>query len=149
MGPMIDMVFLLLVFFMVSARPVKQEADIPIGLPGQVSQEEAVEIPDEQRIEIKAGGQIVLNDLELGKPGDSELQNLIAVLERFRKSAESSGSDPLVTLAPEDSATSPRQSSINASLNPAASASCRASVPIMYSPAALDLHGAVRGSGRR
>ena len=104
MGPMIDMVFLLLVFFMVSARPVKQEADIPIGLPGQVSQEEAVEIPDEQRIEIKAGGQIVLNDLELGKPGDSELQNLIAVLERFRKSAESSGSDPLVTLAPEDSA---------------------------------------------
>ncbi|MGB3121680.1 MAG: biopolymer transporter ExbD [Verrucomicrobiales bacterium] len=104
MGPMIDMVFLLLVFFMVSARPVKEEADIPIGLPGQVSQEEAVEIPDEQRIEIKAGGQIVLNDLELGKPGDSELQNLIAVLERFRKSAESSGSDPLVTLAPEDSA---------------------------------------------
>ena len=41
MGPMIDMVFLLLVFFMVSAKPITPESDIPIGLPGQVAQEEA------------------------------------------------------------------------------------------------------------
>ena len=42
----------------------------------------------------------------------------------------------------------PRQSSISASLKPAASASCLASVPIMYSPAALLAVGAVSGCGR-
>ncbi|MFM8365714.1 MAG: ExbD/TolR family protein, partial [Verrucomicrobiota bacterium] len=31
MGPMIDMVFLLLFFFMVSAKPIKQESDVNIG----------------------------------------------------------------------------------------------------------------------
>ena len=54
MGPMIDMVFLLLVFFMVSAKPITPESDIPMGLPGQVSQEEAVDIPDEARIIIES-----------------------------------------------------------------------------------------------
>ena len=47
MGPMIDMVFLLLVFFMVSAKPIKQESDVNIGLPGTVAQEEVLDIPDD------------------------------------------------------------------------------------------------------
>ena len=58
MGPMIDMVFLLLVFFMVTAKPIKQESDISLGLPGTVSAEEAVELPDEQRIRIEDDGSI-------------------------------------------------------------------------------------------
>ena len=65
MGPMIDMVFLLLVFFMVSAKPIKPESDIPMGLPGEVSQEEAVDIPDEARVIIEPGGQVVLNEQRL------------------------------------------------------------------------------------
>jgi len=62
MGPMIDMVFLLLVFFMVTAKPIKPESDIDIGLPGTVAQEESVDIPDEQRIAILGDGQVILND---------------------------------------------------------------------------------------
>ncbi|MFV1995143.1 MAG: biopolymer transporter ExbD, partial [Verrucomicrobiales bacterium] len=31
MGPMIDMVFLLLVFFMVTAKSIKQESDISLA----------------------------------------------------------------------------------------------------------------------
>ena len=63
MGPMIDMVFLLLVFFMVSAKPVKEESDIQIALPGKQEQSEAVDIPDEQRIIINADGSVILNDM--------------------------------------------------------------------------------------
>ena len=37
MGPMIDMVFLLLVFFMVTAKPIKQESHMSLGLPGTVA----------------------------------------------------------------------------------------------------------------
>ena len=102
MGPMIDMVFLLLVFFMVSAKPSIPESDIPMGLPGQVSQEEAVDIPDEARVIIEPNGQIVLNEQQLDTPGGTSLPELRAVLGRFRVSAENAGSDALVTLAPHD-----------------------------------------------
>jgi len=102
MGPMIDMVFLLLVFFMVTSKPVEPERDIAMGLPGQVSQEEAVDIPDEARVVIEPGGQIVLNEQQLDSPGSSTLPELVAVLNRFRKAAENARSDALVTVAPHD-----------------------------------------------
>lgn len=102
MGPMIDMVFLLLVFFMVSAKPITPESDIPIGLPGQVAQEEAVDIPDEARILIRQDGQVVLNEQTLDAPNARQLPELVAVLKRFKESADNAKSDALVTLAPHD-----------------------------------------------
>lgn len=101
MGPMIDMVFLLLVFFMVSAKPIKEESDINIGLPGKVEQSEALDIPDEQRVIIVADGTVVLNDLPLGVPSDSKLQELVNVLTRFKESADANRTKALVTVAPE------------------------------------------------
>jgi biopolymer transport protein ExbD len=102
MGPMIDMVFLLLVFFMVTARPVKQESDISLGLPGTVSAEEAVELPDEQRIRIEDDGSVVLNDSVLGAPADSDLAELVATLKRFKESTDANKSEALVTLDAAD-----------------------------------------------
>jgi biopolymer transport protein ExbD len=102
MTPMIDMVFLLLVFFMVSAKPVQPERDIPMGLPGQVAQAEVVDIPDEARVIIEPSGQVVLNERNLDTPGSSDLPELRAVLTRFRLSAENARSEALVTLAPHD-----------------------------------------------
>ena len=102
MGPMIDMVFLLLVFFMVTAKPIKQESDISLGLPGAVEQTEAVDIPDEQRIIIQADGQVVLNELAVDAPSDPYLPELIGILKKFKKAAEYNKSEALVTLAPDD-----------------------------------------------
>ncbi len=102
MGPMIDMVFLLLVFFMVSAKPITPESDIPMGLPGQVPQEESVDIPDEARVVIEPNGQVVLNEQNLDSPQASSLPELRTVLIRFKKSAENAQSEALVTLAPHD-----------------------------------------------
>jgi biopolymer transport protein ExbD len=104
MGPMIDMVFLLLVFFMVTAKPIKQESDISLGLPGTVSAEETVDLPDEQRIRIEDDGSIVLNDATLGEPGDAKLDALVATLKRFKESADANKSDALVTLDAADGA---------------------------------------------
>jgi biopolymer transport protein ExbD len=108
MGPMIDMVFLLLVFFMVTAKPVKQESDISLGLPGTVSAEETVELPDEQRIRIEDDGSIVLNDYVIGPPADSALTGLIATLKRFKESADANKADALVTLDASDGTTQQR-----------------------------------------
>ena len=101
-GPMIDMVFLLLVFFMVTAKPIKQESDISLGLPGTVAQEEAVDLPDEQRVRIEADNRVVLNDSVLGAPGDGQLDALVATLTRFKESAEANRSEALVTLDADD-----------------------------------------------
>ena len=108
MGPMIDMVFLLLVFFMVTAKPVKQESDISLGLPGTVSAEESVELPDEQRIRIEDDGSIVLNDSVIGPPADSALTGLVATLKRFKESADANKADALVTLDASDGTTQQR-----------------------------------------
>lgn len=102
MGPMIDMVFLLLVFFMVSAKPIRPETDIPIGLPGQVAQEEVVDIPDETRIQIRADGNVVINEQVLDGPDSRQMPELVSVLDRFKKAADNAKSDALVTVAPHD-----------------------------------------------
>ena len=104
MGPMIDMVFLLLVFFMVSAKPIKQESDVNIGLPGTVPQEEALEIPDEQRIQIQPNGQVVLNDQAMDSPANPDLPALLATLKRFKQSTEANKSEALVTIDADDAA---------------------------------------------
>lgn len=104
MGPMIDMVFLLLVFFMVSAKPIKQESDINIGLPGTVAQEEALEIPDEQRIQIQPNGQVVLNDQPMDSPASAAMPALLATLKRFKESADSNKSEALITIDADDAA---------------------------------------------
>ncbi len=108
MGPMIDMVFLLLVFFMVTAKPIKQESDIGLSLPGTVSQEESLDIPDEQQIEILADGSVVLNEMVMAAPGDSSMPELFKTLSRFREATLANQAKPLVTIAADDQTTHQR-----------------------------------------
>ncbi len=98
MGPMIDMVFLLLVFFMVTAKPTKPESDIKMTLPGSVSQETSVDLPDEQRIFILPTGQVTINEMEVDDLQNPELPELVAILTKFKQSAELSKSKALVTV---------------------------------------------------
>ena len=102
MTPMIDCVFLLLVFFMVSTTFNKQEADISFALPGTAAQSDAVEIPDEQIIQITENGNVFLNDLEYDAPTDPNMPELIKTLILFRQTAEANKVPAMVTIAPED-----------------------------------------------
>lgn len=102
MTPMIDCVFLLLIFFMVTSTFNRQEADISFSLPGTAAQEDSVEIPDEQIIEIAGTGQVLLNDLEYDSSGASEMPELVDTLRRFRQTAEANRSSAMVTIAPAD-----------------------------------------------
>ena len=102
MTPMIDCVFLLLVFFMVSSTFNKQEADISFALPGTADQSDAVEIPDEQIVQITENGNVFLNDLEYDAPPDPNMPELIKPLILFRQTAEGNKVPAMITIAPED-----------------------------------------------
>jgi biopolymer transport protein ExbD len=107
-APLIDVCFLLLFFYILTSKPVQPEADIGMSLPGTVSQNEPVEFPDEQRIEILETGRVVLNEESVDSPETGELSRLQAILTRYKQSAEANKSSALVTLAAADRATHQR-----------------------------------------
>ncbi|MCB1069386.1 MAG: biopolymer transporter ExbD [Verrucomicrobia bacterium] len=100
MTPMIDCVFLLLIFFMVTSTLHRQEADISFALPGVADQSEPVEIPDEQIIEIYEDGRVLLNDLEYDSPDNQEMPELVDTLVRFKATADANKVEAMITIAP-------------------------------------------------
>lgn len=101
-APMIDVVFLLLVYFMVSSSIQKQEADIGFSLPAKVQSSEPVAFPDETIVEIDAEGRAWVNGYGYDEPGAASYARLAEMLQRFREGAEASQSAARVTIAPSD-----------------------------------------------
>ena len=99
-APLIDAVFLLLIYFMVTSSLEKQEADISFQLPGTVEQEEPIELPDEQIIEIRPSGQVVINEYNYDTPNSSRLIELQAMLTRLQEASIANKTTTQVTVAP-------------------------------------------------
>jgi len=102
MAPLIDMTFLLLIYFICTCTLVMPEADLGIRLPGMVAQATAVEMPDEQMIEVRKTGEVLLNDRSFDSATSVDLPELVATLIRYRLSAEASGGKALITIMAED-----------------------------------------------
>ncbi|MBN1673262.1 MAG: biopolymer transporter ExbD [Kiritimatiellae bacterium] len=101
-APLIDMVFLMLIYFMVAASLMKQEADLGISLPGLVPQSQVIKMPDEQIIVIGKDGNVELNGRIFGSPDKRELPELKLTLARFREAAESANTKAMVTIQADD-----------------------------------------------
>lgn len=101
-APMIDCVFLLLIYFMVSSTIDKQEADLSFQLPGVVEQTESLNMPDEQIIEIRADGQVIVNEFPYDSPGARRFTELATLLKRFKQASDSNKVDAIVTIAPDE-----------------------------------------------
>jgi biopolymer transport protein ExbD len=101
-APMIDVVFLLLIFFIVTSTLEKQEADISFQLPGVAEQDEPLDLPDEQIIEIDADGQVIVNEYRYDSPTSTRLVELTAMLMRFKQAADANKVEAFVTIAPAD-----------------------------------------------
>lgn len=101
-APMIDCVFLLLIYFIMTSTLKRQEADISFQLPGTMEQNEPVEMPDEQFIEIREDGSVIVNDYTYGHISDSQLDRLVKMLSRYREASVANLSHPQVTIAPAD-----------------------------------------------
>lgn len=97
-APLIDMVFLLLVYFMVTASLVRSEADLGIRLPGALAQAESVDMPDEQIVEISKEGRVVLNGREFDSAFSQDLPELTATLTRYKQASNLSKNEAMITI---------------------------------------------------
>ncbi len=101
-SPLIDMTFLLLVYFICTCSLEKPEADLSIRLPGMVAQATTVDMPDEQIIEVRENGQVFLNDKEYDNSASQDLPELQTVLRQYKAASEASGNQALVTIWADD-----------------------------------------------
>lgn len=101
--PLIDVVFLLLIYFMVTASLIKKEADLSFMLPAKVDTAEPIILPIEVLIEVTEMGDIMIEGMIFGQ-GTGNLDDLVGQLQAYREAADSSGSDLIVNILPDDKA---------------------------------------------
>lgn len=99
LSALIDIAFLLLIYFLVTTTLTKQEADLSMVLPGVSSVSSSPVQIDQMRIEIDPAGVILVNR----EVSDSDLNNrdvpvLSERLERYAAAARISQSAPMVVI---------------------------------------------------
>lgn len=98
-APMIDVVFVIMLYFMVMAGAVQVENAHNTKLPGTVQVENSnTQMPDEIAIRIEDDGQVYLNEDPLDGPDVKDLPELATNLNQLRESSEASRSEVLVTV---------------------------------------------------
>jgi biopolymer transport protein ExbD len=103
-APMIDVVFVIMLFFMVMAGAVKVEHELKTTLPGNVDTAKETEMPDELTISVSENGQVSLNDEAISTPQDKELVQLFQEMKRAKQNADSGKTKLLVTVQAEETA---------------------------------------------
>lgn len=109
--PMIDVVFLMLVFFMVTTELIKQEADLGIQLPSEAPPTAAPELPSKHTIDILPDGSILLNGGDVGGSPYGKLDGLSNMLASLKASADRLQKQTIVTIQAD--AYSPHRRSID------------------------------------
>lgn len=82
--PMIDIVFLLLIYFMVTTALIKEEADLGIKLPANVPPSDDTPPPQEQVVEILASGEVYLNGASVDHIESRQMPELTRTLKRLK-----------------------------------------------------------------
>lgn len=103
-APLIDVVFLLLIYFMVTASLIKKEADIAFILPANVPQDEMTDVPVEVIIEIDSSGTVILEGMQFSA-ADAMLSDMVGHLRVLKQVAASQRSPFFVNLLPHRDAT--------------------------------------------
>ena len=99
-APMIDVVFVIMLFFMVMAGAVKVEHELKTTLPGNAETAKETELPDEVTIGVSETGEVTLNE----DPVDKLLENLYNQMRQMGQAAEQSKTKLLITVQAEENA---------------------------------------------
>ena len=102
--PMIDIVFLLLIYFMVTTTIVKEEADLGVKLPSSMAAPPNTPLPEQHYIDILIDGTVMLNGMPTDNPGNYTLPNLTRTLMQLKLSSDRAGLKTLVIIQPDPEA---------------------------------------------
>ncbi|HEY0944833.1 MAG TPA: biopolymer transporter ExbD [Opitutaceae bacterium] len=97
-APMIDVVFVILVFFMALAAQIKVEQILQTKLPGISVANTSTEFVDEQILQIDEAGEVTLNDEAYDSAASREMPQLKGTLMRLKASSDAAKSKVVVTL---------------------------------------------------
>ncbi len=107
-APMIDVVFVIMLFFMVMVGSVKVERELKSQLPGLAPPSDSApqEMPDEIIVGVEESGAVTLNEEELdpARP-DKKLPEFINTLKRLKQEADNRNAKVIVTIQAEEQAT--------------------------------------------
>ena len=103
-APMIDVVFVIMLFFMVMAGAVKVEHELKTTLPGNAETAKETEMPDEITIGVSENGTITINEDPVGQPNDKTLDNLYNEMVKMATAAKQSKTKLLITVQAEEAA---------------------------------------------
>ena len=97
-APMIDVVFVIMLYFMVMAGAVQVENAHNTKLPGTIQNDTDTPLPDEIAVRVEDDGQVYLNDDPLDAPDAKALPEFTANLVQLKASSDASKSEVLVTI---------------------------------------------------
>ncbi len=103
-APMIDVVFVIMLFFMLMAGSVKVEKELNTKLPGVAITTAPTDFVDEQIINISPQGDITLNDEPFDSPSSTDLPQLKATLMRLKQAGDAAKSPVLITIVSDPQA---------------------------------------------
>ncbi|MDB6076600.1 MAG: biopolymer transporter ExbD [Akkermansiaceae bacterium] len=102
-APMIDVVFVIMLFFMVMAGQVQVEQELNLKLPGTIqSEHEATDVVEETQIRVLETGDVLLNEEQIGNADDARLNELAGTLRKLNEAAEASKSKVVVTIMADE-----------------------------------------------
>ena len=103
-APMIDVVFVIMLFLMVMASQVKVEKELNTQLPGNAETSGPTEMVDEMVIAIAETGEVTLNDEPMDTPTSRTMPTLKNTLTRLKQAGDQSKTPTMVTVVSEPQA---------------------------------------------
>ena len=97
-APMIDVVFVILVFFMSLAAQIRIEQILQTKLPGVSVASTSTDFVDEQILQVSEEGEITLNDEIFDSPDSRDLPQLTSTLGQLQASSTAAKNKLVVTL---------------------------------------------------
>lgn len=97
-APMIDVVFVILVFFMSLAAQIRIEQILQTKLPGVAVAGTSTDFVDEQILQVSEEGEVTLNDEAFDSPDSRDLPQLTSTLLQLKASADAAKNKLVVTL---------------------------------------------------
>src|ERR1043165_1804398 len=103
-APMIDVVFVIMLFFMVMAGAVKVERELNSQLPGTAETSSSTDFVDEQIITIAENGEVMLNDEPFDTAVTKDLPQLKNTLIRLKQNSDAAKAPSVVTIVSDPNA---------------------------------------------